>query len=67
MTNLAKALLAPGLQHLIAGLAVIGAVAGLAATGTVSGTDALNGIYAVGGVLVGGTLAVASSATPSAQ
>lgn len=42
-----------GGQHLIAGLAIIGALAGLAASGTISGTDAVGGILGVGGVLLG--------------
>lgn len=67
MTALAKALLTPGLQHLIAGLAVIGAVSGLAATGTINGSDALSVIGVFGGALVGitGTAAATKAATAS--
>jgi hypothetical protein len=42
-----------GIQHLIAGLAIIGALAALAATGTITGSDAVGGILGVGGVLLG--------------
>lgn len=45
-------------QHLLAGLAIIGAVSALAATGTINGTDALGLLAAVGSFLLGGTLAV---------
>ena len=55
-----------GFQHLIAGLAIIGAVSGLAAAGVVSGTDALGLIAAVGSFLLGGTLAT-SAATQGAS
>lgn len=68
MTNIAKALLTPGLQHLVAGLAVIGAVSGLAATGTINGADALGVIGVFGGALVGitGGAAAVTAANNSA-
>lgn len=61
----------PGVQHLIAGLATIGALAALAATGAVPGNDALVPIVAIGSALVGGGIAnqaatQASSATATA-
>jgi len=60
-----NALTTPGVQHLIAGLAIIGAVAGLAAASVINGTDALGVITAVGSFLLGGTLAT-SAATQGA-
>ena len=62
MTALAKALLTPGLQHLIAGLGVIGAVSGLAAVGTVPGGEALGVIVGVGSLMLGGTIATTAIA-----
>lgn len=56
------ALLTPGIQHLIAGLGIIGAVSGLAATGTLTGAEALAIIGPVGGLLLGGTISTAAVA-----
>jgi hypothetical protein len=60
-----NALTTPGLQHLIAGLAIIGAMSAMAATGTITGTEAISVIGPVGGLLLGGTLAT-SAATQGA-
>lgn len=56
----------PGVQHLIAGLATIGALAALAATGAVPGNDALVPIVAIGSALVGGGIATQSASQASA-
>lgn len=50
------------IQHLIAGLAIIGAVCALAATGTITGVQSLAIIGPVGGLLLGGTLATSAAA-----
>lgn len=55
----------PGIQHLIAGLATIGALAALAATGAVPGNDALVPIVALGSALVGGGIATSSASQAS--
>ena len=57
----------PGVQHLIAGLATIGALAALAATGAVPGNDALVPIVAIGSALVGGGIATSSASQAVAQ
>lgn len=59
-----KLLTTPGIQHLIAGLATIGALAALAATGAVPGNDALVPIVGIGSALVGGGIAIAASSSP---
>jgi hypothetical protein len=56
----------PGVQHLVAGLATIGALAALAATGAVPGNDALVPIVAIGSALVGGGIATSSATQASA-
>ena len=65
MKALASAILTPGIQHLIAGLGVIGAVSGLAAVGTVAGNSALGVIIGVGSLMMGGTIATSAVAAAS--
>jgi hypothetical protein len=64
--SVSKLLLTPGIQHLIAGLAIIGALAGLAAVGVIGGAPATSGILGVGGVLLGSS-AVATGAAAGAN